>query len=81
MKTRRFSPSAAPLLRAVRWFQIRAIETQIDGMTEAIEAVADPLLRQRIGTARAVARRELARVRSEYSALLPVGKRVVWRSA
>ena len=59
-------------------FQMASLEIQIDGMAEAIEAVDDPLLRLRIGTARAVARRELARLRAEYNSTLPAGKRVVW---
>ena len=59
-------------------FQMASLEIQIDGMAEAIEAVDDPLLRLRIGTARAVARRELARLRAEYNSTLPAGKLVVW---
>lgn len=62
-------------------FQMRAIETQIDGMTECLECIGDPLLAARIQIARSVARRELARVRSEYNALLPAGRRVTWRMA
>jgi len=59
-------------------FQMASLEIQIDGMAEAIEAVDDPLLRLRIGTARAVARRELARLRAKYNSTFPAGKRVVW---
>ena len=55
-----------------------SLEIQIDGMAEAIEAVDDPLLGLRIGTARAVARRELARLRAKYNSTFPAGKRVVW---
>lgn len=62
-------------------FQIRSLETQCDGMADSLECVRDPLTRQRITSARAIARRELARVRAEYSALLPVGRRVVWEAA
>ena len=62
-------------------FQIRTLEVQIDGMGECLECVTDTLIRLRIGTARAVARRELARLRSEYSETLPVGRRVVWGQA
>ena len=62
-------------------FQVRSLETQCDGMADALDVVRDPLTRQRITTARDVARRELARVRAEYSALLPVGLRVVWEAA
>ncbi len=58
--------------------QMRCLESHIDGCDECLECVADPLTRQRIVVARCVARRELARLRAEYSATLPVGKRVVW---
>jgi hypothetical protein len=61
----------------LKW-QISSLDIQIDGMAECLECVADPLTRQRIVVARCVARRELARLRAEYSATLPVGKRVVW---
>ena len=47
-------------------------------MGECLECVTDTLIRLRIGTARAVARRELARLRAEYNSTLPAGKRVVW---
>ncbi len=61
----------------LKW-QISSLDIQIDGMAECLECVADPLTRQRIVVARCVARRELARLRAEYTATLPVGKRVVW---
>ena len=61
----------------LKW-QISSLDIQIDGMAECLECVADPLTRQRIVVARCVARREVARLRAEYSATLPVGKRVVW---
>ena len=64
----------------LKW-QISSLDIQIDGMAECLECVADPLTRQRIVVARCVARRELARLRAEYTATLPVGKRVVWRWA
>ncbi|HON48072.1 MAG TPA: hypothetical protein PLZ60_10015 [Kiritimatiellia bacterium] len=67
--------------RAWLLYQMRSLESHIDGMAEAIEAVDDPMLRLRIGTARAVARRDLARLRAEYSATLPVGQRATWRTA
>ena len=67
--------------RAWLKFQIRSLEIQVDGMADALDAVRDPLTRQRITAARSVARRELARVRAEYSALLPVGHRVTWGAA
>lgn len=61
----------------LKW-QISSLDIQIDGMAECLECVADPLTRQRIIFARAIARRELARLRAEYNSTLPAGKRVVW---
>jgi Lar family restriction alleviation protein len=49
---------------ARRWalhFQMRSLEIQIDGMTECLDCVGDPLLVGRIQIARSVARRELAK--------------------
>ena len=62
-------------------FQIRSLETTIDGQSECLESVRDPLLRQRITIARHEARRELAKVRAAYVATLPPGRRVTWRLA
>ena len=64
--------------RAWLKFQIRSLEIQCDGMADALDAVRDPLTSQRITAARAVARRELARLRAKYNSTFPAGKRVVW---
>jgi len=77
MKTAIKSTWIAARRMALR-FQMHCLLAHIDGMAECLECVADPLTRQRIVVARCVARRELARLRAEYSATLPVGKRVVW---
>ena len=69
---------------ARRWalhFQMRSLEIQIDGMTECLDCVGDPLLVGRIQIARSVARRELAKVRANYNATLPPGSRATWRMA
>ena len=63
------------------WFQVRSLEITVHGQTEALEMVGDRLLSARIQVARAETRRELARARAEYSARLPVGRRVTWRMA
>lgn len=62
-------------------FQMRSLEAHIAGCDECLECVEDRITRLRIIFARAEARRELARVRSEYNALLPVGRRMTWGSA
>lgn len=69
------------LKRAWLKWQISSLDIQIDGMAECLECVADPLTQQRIVVARCVARRELARLRAEYNATFPPGKRVIWRMA
>ena len=69
---------------ARRWalhFQMRSLEIQIDGMTECLDCVGDPLLAARIQIARSVARRELARIRARYNETLPPGSRATWRMA
>ena len=63
------------------WFAIRSVEITIDGQTECLNHVRDPLLHGRIQLARAEARRELARLRGQYNATLPPGKRITWRLA
>ena len=69
---------------ARRWalhFQMRSLEIQIDGMSECLDCVRDPLIASRIQIARSVARRELAGVRSRYNETLPPGSRATWRMA
>lgn len=67
--------------RASLIFQIRTMESTVDGQTECLECVRDPLIRRRILLAREEARRELATLRSRYVATLPPGKRLIWCAA
>lgn len=67
--------------RAILLFQMRAIEIQIDGMNECMDAVRDPVVQFKITAARVNARKELARIRKEYNATLPAGERRTWRLA
>lgn len=67
-----------------RWLlamRIYDLEILIVGQTKCIKAAADPSYRNRIEVARHNARGELARLRSEYNATLPVGKRRTWKLA
>jgi hypothetical protein len=67
--------------RAMLLFQIRSLEATIYGQDECLSCVGDRMLQARIIIARSMARKELARVRSEYNATLPPGKRVIWKMA
>lgn len=68
----------ALLRRSALRFQIRSLEIQVDGMTECLECVGDPLWRHRIELARSDCSRHLAHLRQRYNALLPVAKRRHW---
>lgn len=67
--------------RMLLMFQIYALDITIDGQTEALAAVGDPVLQYRIEVARTNARQERARLRSRFNSLLPVGQRRMWRMA
>lgn len=69
----------ASIIRTALLFQIRSLEILIDGQGKALETVTCPMTSSRIVIARHNARAELARVRSEYCATLPVGSRRTWR--
>lgn len=67
--------------RAILLYQIRSMEVTIDGQGECLALVDDLSMWGQIIVARIVARRELARLRAEYNATFPPGKRVTWRMA
>lgn len=69
------------LKRAGLVIQIRCLEITVDGQTECLECVRDPSLQLKIIIARQQTRRELNRLRAQYSALLPVGVVRVWKEA
>ena len=69
----------ATVYRTALIFQIRSLEILIDGQCQALECVTCPMTSSRIILARHSARAELAKVRSEYCAALPVGSRRTWR--
>lgn len=84
MKTTMKTPSTALvnlLSRAGLWLQIRNLETLIDGQGKALDGIACPMTAHRITLARSNARRQLARLRAEYSATFPPGVRFVWTMA
>lgn len=70
------------LLTALRrgWllFQIRSAEITIHDQSLAIAAVPDGLMRDQICLARELLFGELARLRAEYNATLPPGRRMTW---
>lgn len=64
--------------RLVLDMKIRTMEIQLDGINECLERVCDKDTRERMMVARRLLRKELARIRSEYNATLPVGIRRTW---
>ncbi len=67
--------------RAILGYQASPLEATINGHNECLERVGDRALRSQIIIARGVASKELARIRSEYTATFPPGKRFIWRKA
>ena len=62
-------------------FQMRSLESHIDGCDECLECVRDPVVTLRIKVSRNISCRELARVRAAYNATFQPGVRNVWRTA
>lgn len=75
----------AIIRRALLWFAIYSREAQIKGATDTLNWLhdinGDVMLINRIEIARTNSRIELARLRSEYNATLPVGQRRTWSLA
>ena len=71
--------------RALIWFAIFSLEAQIKGATDTLcwlqDIHGDVMLINRIEIARSNSRRELARLRGEYNATLPIGQRRTWSLA
>lgn len=65
--------------RAFLLVQMRCLEATIDGQSECLEVVRDPILGNRILIAQVNTRRELRHVRSQYLALRPA-RREWWRA-
>ena len=65
--------------RAVVYFQMRAVEINLEGMIEAREKVADPFTRVDMAPAIANARAEALRLREKYLALRRPAQS--WRAA
>ncbi len=59
-------------------FQMRSLESHIDGCDECLACVLDPLLVMRIKVSRNISCRELAKVRAAYNATFEPGVRRVW---
>jgi len=62
-------------------FQMRSLESHIDGCDECLQCVRDPLIVMRINVSRNISCRELAKVRAAYNATFRPGVRNVWRTA
>lgn len=69
------------LRRAWLIYQIRSLEITLDGIADCLPTVRDPLLRRRMELSRDAARREVTKLRAEYTATLKPGQRVIWSAA
>lgn len=67
--------------RAIARYKIRSLEIELQGQTDAIAAVRDMDLNARISAARRITRRDLAKARADYIAMLPPGERRTWSAA
>ncbi len=74
-----------PIRRAGLWLAIFALDIHIYGQSSWISYMTEingcPLTLGGMEIARSNARAELARLRSEYNATFPPGKRVIWNMA
>lgn len=80
MKTAIKTTSTA-IRRLFLWLAIFAIDVQIEGIKKTMPYIRCPLTLGRMEIAKHVARTERTRLRSEYNATLPPGKRITWSMA
>ena len=69
------------LKRLALWCQIYALDITINGQTEALDCVGDPMTKMRIERARHIARGERTRLRCALDSTYPVGVRRIWKTA
>lgn len=69
------------LRRLVAGYRVRTLEIELQGQTDALAAVRDVDLHMRIAAARRITKRDLAKARADYNALLPPGTRRTWSAA
>lgn len=69
------------LKRFVLALRLMALDVTIDGQCQCLSRETDPLIRFRIETARAKARRERTRLRMAYNATLQPGEVRRWTAA
>ena len=67
--------------RAYLLFMIRSLERELHDQRESLRTVQDTNTYKHIALAESETREELARFRSAYTALLPVGEINVWPMA
>lgn len=67
--------------RALAAFRVRRIEISLQDKLDLIPDVHDTATRAAMHESIKQLRRDLAKARSQYSELLPVGKRAIWKLA
>ena len=69
------------VLRSVAWFQMRSLETTLQGQIDAIHDVTDKETKVAIRASIRRLRKDLAKARAKYQSFLPVGERCTWKTA
>lgn len=69
------------VLRSVAGFQMRSLETTLQGQLDAIHDIADAPTKAAMRASIRQLRKDLAKARAKYQSLLPVGDRRVWNLA
>lgn len=78
MKTK---PAIEAIKRAWVLFQIRSLETTLDGQNQALRMINCQCTRWKIEAARIETKHGLAALRTKYSRMLTPGQTVTWRLA
>lgn len=66
------------VLRSVAWFQMRSLETTLQGKLDIIHDITDRETKAAMRASIRQLRKDLAKARAKYQSLLPVGERHVW---
>ncbi len=67
--------------RCAAWCVMRSLEIQLHGQDQAMRDCLDAQTREHIAVSRTYTRKELAKARADYIALLPPGQRRTFKTA
>lgn len=69
------------ILRSFALFRVRSLEIRLHDQNHAMQTVLDNDVLLAISAARNITRRDLAKARADYTALLEPGHRIIWGTA